>query len=151
MRERNYSSPYIRGIMVRDSFHQILLLCIAASAACTPHAGEGGAASLVGQVEVERRVVISNPASYVRYPAADVDVYITYGDRVGPDDKVTTNYDGEFAFYGLMPGTYTVYVYSKDTLPQMQQAPDIPILREVDIDGRRDQVDLGTLRIFKEL
>lgn len=108
-------------------------------------------ASLTGKVEVERRAVISNPAGAVTYPGADVDVFITYGDRVGPDDKVTTNYDGEFAFYGLMPGTYTVYVYSEDTLPQLPQAPDVAIVQEVDIEGRRDAVDVGTIRIFKEL
>lgn len=135
--------------MLKDSFHQLPLLL--ALAACSPQAGDGGVASLTGKVEVERRAVISNPAGAVTYPGADVDVFITYGDRVGPDDKVTTNYDGEFAFYGLMPGTYTVYVYSEDTLPQLQQAPDVAIVQEVDIEGRRDAVDVGTIRIFKEL
>ncbi len=135
--------------MLKDSFHQLPLLL--ALAACTPQAGDGGVASLTGKVEVERRAVISNPAGAVTYPGADVDVFITYGDRVGPDDKVTTNFDGEFAFYGLMPGTYTVYVYSEDTLPQIPQAPDIAIVQEVDIEGRRDAVDVGTIRIFKEL
>ncbi len=135
--------------MLKDSFHQLPLLL--ALAACSPQAGDGGVASLTGKVEVERRAVISNPAGAVTYPGADVDVFITYGDRVGPDDKVTTNYDGEFAFYGLMPGTYTVYVYSEDTLPQLPQAPDVAIVQEVDIEGRRDAVDVGTIRIFKEL
>jgi len=135
--------------MLKDSFHQLPLLL--ALAACSPQAGDGGVASLTGKVEVERRAVISNPAGAVTYPGADVDVLITYGDRVGPDDKVTTNFDGEFAFYGLMPGTYTVYVYSEDTLPQLPQAPDVAIVQEVDIAGRRDAVDVGTIRIFKEL
>lgn len=135
--------------MLKDSFHQLPLLL--ALAACSPQAGDGGVASLTGKVEVERRAVISNPAGAVTYPGADVDVFITYGDRVGPDDKVTTNFDGEFAFYGLMPGTYTVYVYSEDTLPQLPQAPDVAIVQEVDIAGRRDAVDVGTIRIFKEL
>ena len=135
--------------MLKDSFHQLPLLL--ALAACTPQAGDGGVASLTGRVEVERRAVISNPAGAVTYPGADVDVFITYGDRVGPDDKVTTNFDGEFAFYGLTPGTYSVYVYSEDTMPQIPQAPDIAIVEEVDIAGRRDAVDVGTIRIFKEL
>ena len=118
--------------------------------ACTPGAGEGGAARISGVVEVERRAVISNPAGAVRFPAADVDVFITYGDRVGPDDKVTTNYDGEFAFYGLTEGMYTVYVYSEDTLPQILDAPEVPVVREVEVIGRRAEVDLYTLRIYKE-
>jgi hypothetical protein len=106
---------------------------------------------LTGSVEVERRAVISNPAGAVTFPGADVDVFITYGDRVGPDDKVTTNFDGDFAFYGLTPGNYTIYVYSEDTMPQVQQAPEIAIIREVEIDGRREEVDMGSIRIFSEL
>ena len=135
--------------MLKFSFHQLPLLLLLAS--CTPHAGEGGVAVVTGRVEVERRAVISNPAGAVRFPGADVDVFITYGDRVGPDDKVTTNFDGEFAFYGLMPGNYTVYVYSEDTLPQVQQAPDVAVVMDVLVEERREEVDLGTLRIFKEL
>lgn len=135
--------------MFKVSFHQIPLLLLLA--ACMPQAGEGGAASVTGRVEIERRPVISNPAGAVRFPGADVDVFITYGDRVGPDDKVEANFDGEFAFYGLMPGSYTVYVYSEDTLPQVVQAPEIAVAVAVEVADRREEVDLGTLRIFKEL
>lgn len=138
--------------MKQVSFPQIFAgLAVAAAVGCTPGAGEGGAASITGQVEIERRAVISNPAGAVWFPAADVDVFITYGDRVGPDDKVTTNFDGDFAFYGLTEGEYTIYVYSEDTLPQVLNAPDVAIVREVEVPERRAEVDLGTIRIYKEL
>jgi hypothetical protein len=118
---------------------------------CTRTPGEGGIATVTGNVELEQRIVISNPADAIVAPAADEDVFITYGDRVGPDDRVQTNFDGEFAFYGLRPGVYTVYVYSEDTLPLFNNAPDIAIVREFEIASGEESVDLGALRIFKDI
>ena len=79
---------------------------------CTRTPGEGGITTVTGNVELEQRIVITNPANAVVVPAADEDVFITYGDRVGPDDRVQTNFDGEFAFYGLRPGAYTCLLYT---------------------------------------
>ena len=91
------------------------------------------------------------PANAVVVPAADEDVFITYGDRVGPDDRVQTNFDGEFAFYGLRPGAYTVYVYSEDTLPPFNNSPDIAIVRQFEIEAGDEAVDIGALRIYKDI
>ena len=117
---------------------------------CTDIPGEGGNGVLKGRVELERRVTIANPAGAVVVPAQDVEVYLTYGDRVGPDDRVWTNYDGEFAFYWLRPGPYTLYVYSEDTLPLPDRPPLMTIVREVEITGRRETVDVGVMRIYDE-
>ena len=95
---------------------RIFLLSLAVTIAlvgCTRTPGEGGIATVTGNVELEQRIVITNPANAVVVPAADEDVFITYGDRVGPDDRVQTNFDGEFAFYGLRPGAYTAYRATK--------------------------------------
>ena len=113
--------------------------------------GEGGIATVTGSVELEQRVVITNPTNAIVAPAADEDVFIIYGDRVGPDDRVQTNYDGEYAFYGLRPGSYTVYVYSEDTLPPFNNAPDIAIIQEFEIEEGEEQVELAPLRIYKDI
>ena len=118
---------------------------------CTRTPGEGGIATVTGNVELEQRIVITNPANAVVVPAADEDVFITYGDRVGPDDRVQTNFDGEFAFYGLRPGAYTVYVYSEDTLPPFNNSPDIAIVRQFEIEAGEEAVDIGALRIYKDI
>ena len=118
---------------------------------CTRTPGEGGIATVRGSVELEQRVVITNPSNAIVAPAADEDVFIIYGDRVGPDDRVQTNYDGEFAFYGLRPGSYTVYVYSEDTLPPFNNAPDIAIVREFEILDGDEEVVLAPLRIYKDI
>jgi len=96
------------------------------------------------------RVVISNPATITGVvPAPDEDVYIVYGDHLSPDDKIVTNYNGEFEFLSLREGAYTVYVYSKDTLGAAADNPDqMAVKREIVLDGKRDSKDLGTMLIY---
>ena len=131
------------------------LLCVAVMTiigpGCTRSAGEGGQATVFGRVEVEQRVVITNPSGAVLAPAADQEVFITYGDRVGPDDRIHTNYDGEFAFYGLRTGDYTVFVYSEDTMPAFNNAPKVAIVRALTVESRDEEVDLGAIRIYEDI
>ena len=127
------------------------LACTIIAIGCTRTPGEGGQAVIHGKIEVEQRLVITNPSGAVRAPAADEDVFIIYGDRVGPDDRVQTNFDGEFAFYGMRTGDYTVYVYSEDTLPAFNNAPKIAIIQEVTVVDRDEALDLGVLRIFEDI
>lgn len=128
----------------------IAVLAVACAWGCGPTPGEGGTARIVGSVEVERRVVLTNPASAVDVvPGADYDVFITYGDRVGPDDRVWTNPEGQFAFEGLRPGSYTLYVYSGDTVGGTQQ-PDVAVVRTVEIDKHGSEVDAGEIRVYDE-
>ena len=142
--------------MTKDSFNKFrnlgyLALAMFGIAGCTRTAGEGGVTTVQGNVEIEQRIVITNPSNATVIPAADQDVYIAYGDRVGPDDRVRTNYDGEFAFYGLRPGDYTIYVYSEDTMPTSNNAPDVAIIRELTIEQGEEEVDLGTIRIYEDI
>ena len=118
---------------------------------CTRTAGEGGSTTIRGNVELEQRIVITNPLSATVVPAIDEDVYIIYGDRVGPDDRVRTNYDGDFDFYGLRPGDYTIYVYSEDTMPTSNNAPDVAIIRKVTIEKGDETLEMDTLRIYKDV
>lgn len=119
---------------------------------CEKQPGQGGRAVIKGKVMREVRIVLSNPSSVVdTYPAADENVFIIYGDNTSPDDNVETNYDGEFAFQFLRPGTYTVYVYSEDTTGNEGIDPQrMPVIREVEINGRKDEIDLGTIWIYEE-
>ena len=100
----------------------------------------------------EVRVVLSNPGSVVAtYPAADEDVFVIFGDNLSPDERVLTSYDGQFEFQFLRRGNYTIYVYSGDTTGQVGVDQNrMPIIREVEITERREEIDLGEIWIYDE-
>ncbi len=119
---------------------------------CQKEAGEGGQAKISGKVQTEIRLVLTNPNSaQYTYDTADEDVYIVYGDNVSPNDKIATNFDGEFEFNYLRPGTYHVYIYSEDTsgVPSADQS-HMEILRTVEINSRKDEIDLGTMLRYEK-
>ena len=128
----------------------LVFFTISILGACKKEEGEGGLASVRGTIQTDIRLVPSNPVTlqYSR-PGVDVEVYIIYGDNVGPDDRVWTNYKGEFEFRNLRPGDYKVYVYSRDTTGAAQvNAERMPIVKEFKIEERKDEVNLGTITIY---
>ena len=126
-----------------------LLALILSFTSCVKTPGEGGKASIVGKIELIRRIQINTPASTVDTIAAiDVSVYIIYGDHISPDDKVDTNPDGEFSFEWLRTGDYTVYVYSEDTTSTAAPLPKVAFAFEVDILDKSDVIDLEPIYIY---
>jgi len=128
-----------------------LTLALAFSA-CKKDPGTGGAGTISGAISKEVRVVLTNPAtSLYTVPAADVDVYIVYGEHVSPDDKVVTDYNGEFEFRNLRKGKYTIYVYSRDTTGQNPPTIDptkMVVLQEVELTDNEDHAVVSDLTIY---
>jgi hypothetical protein len=127
-----------------------VIFTISLLTSCKKEAGEGGLASIKGIVQTDLRLVPSNPVTF-QYSRLGVDeeVYIIYGDNTGPDDRVWTNYKGEFEFRNLRPGDYKIYVYSRDTTGSAQvNAERMPIVREVKIEDRKGEVDAGKITIY---
>jgi len=128
-----------------------LTLALAFSA-CKKDPGTGGAGTISGTISKEVRVVLTNPAtSLYTVPAADVDVYIVYGEHVSPDDKVVTDYNGEFEFRNLRKGKYTIYVYSRDTTGQNPPTIDptkMVVLQEVELTDNEDHAVVSDLTIY---
>ena len=143
-------------LMKPISFNIRVLFFIAMAAACvfascTQAPGEGGRASIVGHVQEESRVLLSDPnTAFPGYPATDRNVFLIYGDNVGPDDEVETNHEGDFVFPWLRPGEYTVYVYSEDT-SGVTPPRDMTVVRHLTIESATETVVLDTIRIFKDL
>jgi hypothetical protein len=107
---------------------------------CKKEAGEGGLASIKGHVSKDIRLVLTNPASYqYSVDAADYDVFIRYGDNVSPDDRVWTNYEGDFEFMNLRKGSYTIYVYSRDTTGISGVDPERMVIKQTVELTERDQ------------
>ena len=104
----------------RDMKKYILSIAIGAAmlfSQCQKEPGDGGLATIKGVINREYRSVLSNPSTVLgeQLPAMDQEVYIVFGDNISPDEKVVTNYKGEFSFTGLRKGDYTIYTYSQDT------------------------------------
>ena len=127
-----------------------LLAVILFATGCQTTAGEGGKSSIRGRVVIDYRLVLTNPGSYqTTVPGADENVYIIYGESVSPDDNIETDYDGFFEFRNLRPGDYTIYVYSSDTTGNPDVHPNrMPVIQEVTIDSRKEEIDLGTITIY---
>jgi len=95
---------------------------------------------------------LNDPTSnYDTIPATDEEVFIVYGENVSPDERVFTNPDGDFAFNWLRSGAYTLYVYSEDTSDVANPLPEVAITTTVTIEDRKEEVDAGTITIYKEL
>ena len=136
--------------MKRNSRTALALLVGMSLVACEQVPGEGGRASIVGHVQEEARTVLTQPSSAPPYPATDHNVFLIYGDNMGPDDNVETNHEGDFVFPWLRPGEYTVYVYSEDTSGTVPPR-DMAVVRTVTIESQTETVVLDTLTVYKDL
>lgn len=107
--------------------------------ACKKEPGEGGNASIEGHVTVKDynndfSVLISEYDGYDRY------VYIKYGgEGSGFDKRVKTDYDGNFIFEFLYPGTYEIYVYGKDDTFLIPSGV-VAISKTIEISDRKENV-----------
>jgi len=131
------------------SFFVILTVFVFAS--CKKEAGDGGNSSIKGKVSREIRVVLNNPSTAIgNFPAADEDVYIIYGDHISPDDRVQTNYDGEYEFLYLRPGKYKVYAFSMDTnaVAVPWDEDHMTVLQELEITDGNQQVIADDMMIY---
>lgn len=113
---------------------------------CRMGPGEGGRAVIEGRIyEVQ---YTSNFGQIIHQDfKGDHDVFIIYGDEDVYGDKTTSHFDGTFRFSYLLPGNYTVFAYSRDSTGAFP-AGDTVILKTVEILGKRDTVNLGTLTVL---
>ncbi len=129
--EFNYACLFILGLGILTS-------------SCKKSAGEGGNSTIQGKVWVEEW-----DASFIRHDSLQdrvgmgEDVFIIYGNDVSYGDKKECSYDGRFEFKYLRPGSYTLYVYSKDPGPSGKKA----VVKTVQIDSEKQTVDAGTFTI----
>jgi len=114
---------------------------------CEKNAGEGGNSTIYGSVWV-RDYNSTFTLLQGEYAGADEDIYIVYGDNIGYDDAIKTDYLGNFQFKYLRPGSYKVYIYSKDST-QLSPSGDIAIVKEVEITGKNQNVQVPEITIIK--
>lgn len=123
-----------------------LLFIILSFSSCKKE-GIGGDAAIHGYVHA-RQYNSTFTQFIAEYPGKDVYVYLVFGTNTGYDKRTKTDYNGNFEFRYLYKGNYEVYVYSKDSTLQ-DPSGMVPVIRQVNITGRKEVVDLDTLLIFK--
>jgi hypothetical protein len=121
---------------------------------CKKPPGSGGNSSIKGKVTLYLYDPSTNTFSK-KYPAADVDVYIIYGNELSYGDRIRADYEGDFEFKYLRKGDYTIYVYSVDTVvykgpPANPKAPKIAITKKVTISKNKQTVDAGDFVIYDD-
>ncbi len=129
----------------------LALVTLSAIASCKKDAGDGGNSFISGRIDKDIRIVLTNPATtQATVGAADQDVYIIYDDHTSPDDRVQTNYDGEFEFRYLRPGKYTIYTFSKDTnaVDVAWDEDHMPIKLEVELEEKKQKLELSPMKIY---
>ena len=109
---------------------------------CTKDEGVGGNATIRGKVIVRNynddfSILLSE------HSASEEDVYIIYGNDKTFGDQVETNYDGTFEFNYLLPGDYSVFIYSEDTSSNLLY--DTVAVKNITISKKDDVVEAGTL------
>lgn len=125
----------------------LALLGLLAFTGCQLQEGPGGAASITGSVyafDYNSELTAFRGEGF----EGKEDVFIVYGDDDYFGDDIETHYDGTFRFDFLRKGTYTVYVYSKDSTLS-DPALRYPIMRTVEITQKGQEINVGTLNIIK--
>lgn len=130
---------------------RIIALSVTVSAliCCKKVPGEGGNSSIRGKIYMLKYDGNTNTFSK-KYPAADIEVYIIYGDDFSYGDRIRTDYEGDFEFKHLNKGNYKIYFYSTDTIaflgpPANPKAPKIPVIKDVKISKKKQIVNVGEL------
>ncbi|MBN1184029.1 MAG: hypothetical protein JXB49_17175 [Bacteroidales bacterium] len=112
---------------------------------------DDGTATISGKVyEVNYKYTSSEPYDISdvlsTLPAAEVDVYIVYGDDDVYFDRTRTNHDGTFIFKNLIKGNYRIYLYSDNinggmyesgsaNVIEFSETTDLILYRDVTISG----------------
>jgi len=126
---KSYINLFLTGLLVISLF------------SCTKDEGVGGKATIRGKVIIQDynddfSIMLSE------YNAAEEDVYIIYGNDVTFGDQVETNYDGTFEFRYLLPGDYSIFIYSEDSSANLLY--DTVVIKNITISKKDDIVDAGT-------
>lgn len=112
---------------------------------CKKEPGTGGKSTIYGKVLVKDYNSTFTVLQETYY-GPEIWVYLIYGDDRDYGDRIQTSYDGTWEFKYLRAGTYKVYVLSKDST--LQTSAMVPVIREVVIPNKKQEIEVPDLVIF---
>jgi len=112
---------------------------------CKKEPGSGGKSTIYGKVLVKD---YNSTFTFLleTYYGPEIWVYLVYGDDRDYGDRIQTSFDGTWEFKYLRPGTYKVYALSKDST--LQTLAPVPVIREVVIPDKKQDIEVPDLEIF---
>lgn len=113
---------------------------------CKKEPGVGGRSSISGHITV--RHYNANFNQYLgTYDGADEYVYIVYGNHSGYDQRLKTDYNGNFEFNYLYPGDYSIYTYSLDSTLQSLNG-NVAVVQNISL-GKKEDLVIPDIIIFQ--
>ena len=124
----------------------IFLVIIFFLSSCEKEAGEGGTSSIIGSVyefTVIEDLLTNQIDTIFNWPYAEKDVYIIYSNNENDfyDDKIETNWNGQYRFDFLRKGDYTIFMY-KDSIDALNVEYEIPIFQHIKIESNNTSYTL---------
>jgi hypothetical protein len=124
----------------------LFLILVLLLYSCEKEPGIGGKATVYGKVFV-KEYNSTFTVFQEEYYGPDIWVYIIYGDDKDYGDRIKTGYDGTYEFKYLRPGTYHLYVYSKDST--LQTNAPVPVIQDIEVpDNKKQEIGLPDFVIF---
>jgi len=130
----------------------IALIFLFTFSSCEKEAGEGGTSSIVGSVykiDTYFNALTQQEDTLFYQLDPEKDVYIIYSDNENEfyDDKVETNWNGQYRFDFLRKGDYTIFTYADST--DLLNNYDYPVFRHVKIEANNSIYTLPDFVINK--
>ena len=95
-------------------------------------------------IDIDVKVQGKNSQVFSARDAANVEVYLVYGDDAIYSKDFTTDPSGNYLFTGLTKGDYTIFVYTKDTIENITK----PIETTVEIAKNESNVTANNLLVI---
>ena len=115
---------------------------------CKKGPGPGGKAAITGKIYCKNYSSVYPYTLSGEYYIPGETVYINYGDESGVGKTVKTSDNGTYVFDFLRTGKYKVYALSRD-ITGLVNSQTVPIIKEVEISGKKDVVQMDDIVILK--
>ena len=120
---------------------------------CEKQEGEGGTSAITGSVyklSTYQNAITGLMDTIFYQLDSGKDIYIIYSDNESDfyDDKVETNWNGQYQFDYLRKGNYTLFTYA-DSSDALNVSYDYPIFKHINVDANNANYDLSDFVINK--
>jgi|TARA_B110000263_G_scaffold63771_1_gene54952 hypothetical protein len=131
----------------------ILVVIVLFFSSCEKEPGEGGTSSIIGSVYKISTYfnVLTQEVDTVFYQLdSGEDVYVIYSDNESDfyNDKIETNWNGQYRFDYLRKGDYTIFVYA-DSTDILNISYDYPVFQHISVEANNSTYTLSDFIINK--